>query len=493
MSTTGVPLIRYIEDYEIGAVVDRKRFQINQAGGGRTELHVTFATGRSTEFLIRETFEKLDDVREAYLMAGTPWDGPRRFYELKHVLISVARNHYSTIVARDYPDQADKTDDNYEELRRQIITAMSDHILPGNKVRTYLTQNIKYLKCKMSDGSGRVEKPVDVLARMNQIKQMASTMLHHDRGAVFLSDQDTTSAYWRIFPNKMHDWLTNEQNINPFDANNPLDAMEIADQFQRYWNMHFKNEKKKEGENDSGGKRKDRDGDDRDGGNRRRKTGRKHGGNSKHGNSNDGNEDGGKCAITGHQKFRHNWQGCFLNPYCRHFDANEAEKFFNENAHGPNAFYKDVYKNRPQANGGRNYNGPGRGFQGRGGGRGGGRGFSGGRGFQGGRGRGRGGYQNQGYRQQGDQQGNNYQGNNQQQGYHYDNNFNGQGGGDYFGPPRGQGQDFGGNQHAPDGGVQDMEGYHFDQPRRATSGFNRARPTGYLGARRGKSTRFGGW
>ena len=28
---------------------------------------------------------------------------------------------------------------------------MSDHILPGNKVRTYLTQNIKYLKCKMSD------------------------------------------------------------------------------------------------------------------------------------------------------------------------------------------------------------------------------------------------------------------------------------------------------------------------------------------------------
>ena len=34
MSTTGIPLIRYIADYEIGAVVDRKRFQINHAGGG---------------------------------------------------------------------------------------------------------------------------------------------------------------------------------------------------------------------------------------------------------------------------------------------------------------------------------------------------------------------------------------------------------------------------------------------------------------------------
>ena len=405
MSTTGVPLIRYIEDYEIGEVVNRKKFQIFQAAGGRTELHVAFAAGRSTEFLIRECFEKLDDVAEAYEMSGAPWDGPRRFYELKHVLIGVARNYFDSIVANDYLGQADKTEAHYEELRRKIITAMSDHILPGNKVRTYLTQQIKYMKCKMTDGTGRVEKPVDVLARMNQIKLMAAKMLHHDRGAVFLSDQDTTSAFWRIFPNKMHDWLTNEQNINPFATDNPMDAMEIADQFQRYWNIHFKNEKKGNGENDNGGKRKNRDNDDANGGNNSRKTGRKHGGNNKHGNNNGGNEDGGQCAIQGHQKFRHTWQGCFLNPYCRHFDANEAEKFFNEKAHGPNAFYKDVYKNRPQANGGRQFNNPGRGFQGRGGGRGGGRGYQGGRGFQGGRGRGRGGFQNQGYRPQGNRQG----------------------------------------------------------------------------------------
>ena len=205
MSTTGVPLIRYIEDYEIGAIVERKKFQINQEGGGRTDLHVAYATGRSTEFLIRETFQKLDDVREAYEMAGTPWNGTRRFYELKHVLIGNARNHYDRIVAEEYPNQADKTDENFEELRRKIITAISDHILPGNKVRTYLTQHIKYTRCKMTDGSGRVEKPVDVLARMNQIKRMAEAFLHHDRGDEYLSPQDSLSAYWRIFPNKMHD------------------------------------------------------------------------------------------------------------------------------------------------------------------------------------------------------------------------------------------------------------------------------------------------
>ena len=109
MSTTGVPLIRYIEDYEIRGVVNRKKFQIFQAAGGRTKLHVAFAAGRSTEFLIRECFEKLDDVAEAYEMAGIPWDGPRRFYELKHVLIGVARNHFDSIVKKDYPGQADKT------------------------------------------------------------------------------------------------------------------------------------------------------------------------------------------------------------------------------------------------------------------------------------------------------------------------------------------------------------------------------------------------
>ena len=45
MSTTGIPLIRYVEDYEIGAVVDRKRFQITHPGGGRSELYVAFASG----------------------------------------------------------------------------------------------------------------------------------------------------------------------------------------------------------------------------------------------------------------------------------------------------------------------------------------------------------------------------------------------------------------------------------------------------------------
>ena len=138
-------------------------------------------------------------------MPGNPWNGPRHFYELKHILINVTRQNYDEIVAQDYPNQGDKTDANCEELRRQLITAMSDHILPGNKVCDYLMHRTsKFLKCKMSNDSGRVEKPVWVLARMNLTKRMASAMLHHDHGAVYLSADDMTRAFWQTFPTKMH-------------------------------------------------------------------------------------------------------------------------------------------------------------------------------------------------------------------------------------------------------------------------------------------------
>ena len=45
-----------------------------------------------------------------------------------------------------------------------------------------------------------------------------------------------------------------------------------------------------------------------------------------------------------HEKYRHDWRGCFLNPYCRHFNPNTAEEFYNGQADGPNAFYRDVYE-----------------------------------------------------------------------------------------------------------------------------------------------------
>ena len=41
----------------------------------------------------------------------------------------------------------------------------------------------------------------------------------------------------------MQGWLTNDQNNNPFNPNNPLDADGFCDNLQRYWTMKSKDEK----------------------------------------------------------------------------------------------------------------------------------------------------------------------------------------------------------------------------------------------------------
>ena len=83
MSTTGIPLIRYVKDYEKEGI-ERKKFQLGPAGG-RSDMHAVYATGESTEFLIKETYEPLDDIREAFAAVGNPWDGLRRFLKLKQM------------------------------------------------------------------------------------------------------------------------------------------------------------------------------------------------------------------------------------------------------------------------------------------------------------------------------------------------------------------------------------------------------------------------
>mgnify|MGYP003312811814 CR=1 FL=1 len=175
-----------------------KKFLVNRANGGKSEMFVAYVSGNPVAFLIKECFIRIEDSREAYHRAGDPWDGPTRFYELKNCLIGGAKVHYNAIVAQDYPNDAQRTDAAYEELRRKIITARSDHTNPGKKVPVYLTQNVKYMKCKMKDGSGRIENPVEVLTRLDEIVSLAKEMLHHERGADFLTDFEELVHFGRF-------------------------------------------------------------------------------------------------------------------------------------------------------------------------------------------------------------------------------------------------------------------------------------------------------
>ena len=67
----------------------------------------------------------------------------------------------------------------------------------------------------MTDGSGCIEKPVTVLNRIELIKRMASTFLHHDRGEEYLNAFDTTQAFWDSFLAKCKIDLTLSKLLTP--------------------------------------------------------------------------------------------------------------------------------------------------------------------------------------------------------------------------------------------------------------------------------------
>jgi len=398
MITTGAALIRYVQDYDpLDTDYEVNTTQVNLPGGGRKYVKVAISDGSSTEFLIENTYEALEKLRTAFAAMGNAWTAADRFEWLEEHLRGAARQHCKNIVARNYRNQNQKTHNNYEELRRRVITALSDHVNPGNRVRTMLMQEIHYFRCKMTDGSGKVEKPTRVLVRLERIREIAGTYMHHSQGDTFLSTNDFKNSFWNIFPKSMKNWLTNDQDIDPFDATNPLDVEEIADQMQRWYNIPGNIKEPGEANKNKRSKGEDESNDGNDQG--RHKRGKKNGdqqgrrGNNKsHGGGHKSN-----CKIAGHEKYRHNWFNCFLNPRCReNFDPEAAKKFYENEAHGENSFYRDIYE-AYQNRSGNTYGGGGRGAGTHHGGRGGG----GGRGhYQGGGGRGRGnggrGYQGRG-------------------------------------------------------------------------------------------------
>ena len=61
VNTGSKVLIEYKMDYDPKEDFEKKRFQINTAGGGNGDyMEVAYAYGESTEFIIRQTFEQLE-------------------------------------------------------------------------------------------------------------------------------------------------------------------------------------------------------------------------------------------------------------------------------------------------------------------------------------------------------------------------------------------------------------------------------------------------
>ena len=122
-NTAGLSLIGYKIDSDQNEEREMKTYQVTRAAGVKSYMTVGYSFGKSTEFLIRETYENLEKIREA-TVGG--WPAVRRFEGLSYCLKDDALEAYEEIVPRDYPNFADKTDANYQELLRGIITTLSD-------------------------------------------------------------------------------------------------------------------------------------------------------------------------------------------------------------------------------------------------------------------------------------------------------------------------------------------------------------------------------
>ena len=76
-------LIGFLKDYNEKESWPTRIYQVTRPGGLRTNKPVWIAHGDSTEFLLVETFDRLEVVRHAVAAA---WNGPRRFEELEECL-----------------------------------------------------------------------------------------------------------------------------------------------------------------------------------------------------------------------------------------------------------------------------------------------------------------------------------------------------------------------------------------------------------------------
>ena len=173
-------------------------------------------------------------------VVAAAWNDPRRFEELEECFAGKALTSFKRLVRDRYLNPVDKVDANYKELCMLMPTDLGDHTYPGNKIRQYVDQKVKFMNFRCEDG--RRDKPTNVLRCMWGLRLLGSCCQHLFGTARIFTDDEFKQVYWNIFPSTMQDWLTNDQTIHSFDPAAPLDVDEIADHLQRYWQLHFKNE-----------------------------------------------------------------------------------------------------------------------------------------------------------------------------------------------------------------------------------------------------------
>ena len=198
-NTSDRAVIGFVKDYDERELREKMDYQVTD-GGVKSHLSVGISYGESTEYYFLETVDKLEDVRDATQGGWTP---AKRFKELKRCLKGDALESYKKLVANNYPNPADKTNANYDALVRLIPTDLGDHPYPGNKIRQYLLNKVRYKNYRREDG--KRYRPTDFLRRLRLVRELGDRTQHSMPAGDFLTDDEFLQTVWNSFPREMQD------------------------------------------------------------------------------------------------------------------------------------------------------------------------------------------------------------------------------------------------------------------------------------------------
>ena len=166
-STMHYALIMYHMDYDPKDPFEKKTYKVTKTNL-RNYYDIGIADGGSIEFLITMTYVKLQEVIDKIPNPG--WTGVCKFKDLLMCLSGGAKSDAEDLIEKEYnmvplKDAAG----GFGEFKKKLITEISDHPFSGDRIQTYLSTRVKYMRLKKEDG--QMEDPVKVLARLRRIRK----------------------------------------------------------------------------------------------------------------------------------------------------------------------------------------------------------------------------------------------------------------------------------------------------------------------------------
>ena len=106
-------------------------------------------------------------------------------------------NSFRKIKQEYFPDPADETVANYDDLVQLICTDLYGQPHPGDHLKLYMQTRVKHSLCFDKDGVRT--RPDDFYSRLLRLKTMGNVLAHNSAGNEIFTDEEFKLAVWSSF------------------------------------------------------------------------------------------------------------------------------------------------------------------------------------------------------------------------------------------------------------------------------------------------------